>query len=352
MRRETRGDSGSIAVNVLVVLVFLGIAAGAMLVFLNAMFPGLARKSAQVRTHQLLDAALKEAAAQLAADPTPESDSPLDPVWDWASSQGSEGTDAHPAVELEDVSSRIDPNWVRKSLFDKTELRTLFSPDSEVVGSPSDYLQQQRQDRGFYSDLWRGYHALFSSRTIARYLTPWSYANLNVTDEFALRKLYEVRTGDAASADVFHTRIQQLLGEQRVVPEAELKSFLGSDYDKLYPAINALPWWNVHFLPELILRQLLAYPDYKVKDPGERADRILSLRENGEIKPADLQALVGLPARHVIYQYLGTSTWFWRVTVTVSSGSLVTILCRLPPGEGAANGARPVFRVVSRRYEQ
>jgi hypothetical protein len=360
-------QAGSIAVNVLIVVAFLSVAAAGLLILLARWFPDAERDRDRAQTHAKLDGMLAEAAAHLGTDPTPDSDSAADPVWDWAGSTA--------AVTIEDASSRIDPNWVRKSLFEKTDLARLFSPGSGVTGAPADYLQQLREDRGFFADIGAGYHMLFSPQVLAAYMTPWAYANINVTDEFALRKLCKIRTGDAAAAEAFHTRIQQLLQQERIVEEKDLRSFLGAEFDRLYPAVNALPVWNVHFLPELLLRELLRYPDYGIKSPDRKAEQLLALRQSGEITPADLLSIVGLPANHVIYQYLGTTTWFWKMTVTLPADSLpgatlTAVLCRLPadnsadvsaddsaaPAASAGNGpagtgsARPAFRVVSRRY--
>ncbi|WP_455381075.1 hypothetical protein [Salinispira pacifica] len=351
MKRARSRETGSIAVNLLIIISFLSVAAAGLLVLLDRWFPDAASQRSRLEIRAKLDGMIEESAAHLAADPTPESDSPADPVWDWARSAG--------GITIEDVSSRIDPNWVRKSLFEKTRLDRLFSPGFEVVGPPGDYLQQLREDHGFSADLAAGYHMLFSPQVLAAYMTPWAYANINVTDEFSLRKLYEIRSGDAAAADTFHTRIQQLLQEKGIVQEKDLRSFLGADFDRLYPAVNALPAWNVHFLPQLILRELLRYPDYGIKNADAKTEQLLALRRSVELSPADLRSVIGLPQEHVIYQYLGTTTWFFRVTASLPGASLTAVLCRLPPDDpalqstsGAADRttAQVRFRVVSRRY--
>lgn len=346
---EEQSTSGSVTVNLLIVIAFVAVLIGAAFAYINRWFPTAAEEVRIDQVHAQLDSTLSKLMATLASDPTPESDSITDPVWIWIASQS--GTQ----ISLKDVSSRIDPNWVRPDLLDKTTLHLLFTPSGQVTGAPSAYLRQYRFDHGFYSDLSAGYGMLFSSLTIAQYLTPWSYANINVTDEFALQKLYAVRTGDEAAAEVFHTEIQQLLRERRIVKEGDLQSFLGNDYDKLYPVVNALSLWNVQFLPELILRQTLAYPPFKVKDPQSKADTILSLRAETEITPDRLRQIIGLPDGHPIYQYLGTTTWFWKATIGYKDVTLVAVLCRLPPDfpdSATSRNGTATFRVVSRRYSQ
>lgn len=346
----TDRSSGSIAVSLLILVSFIAVMIAASVVYLNRWFGSAARELQTNRTHAELDVALVKLISHLASDPTPESDSLSDPVWSWIADTTS------PRMTLVDVSSRIDPNWVRRDVFDLTGLRNLFSPDESVSGSPSAFLQQHRIDHGFYAAVSQGYGMLFSPKVIAAYLTPWGYANINLTDEFALQKLYEIRTGNQAASEVFHTEIQQLLRERQLVSEQGLRSFLGPDYDRLYPVVNALPWWNVHFLPALILRDILAYPAYHVKDPQMKAQQILAIRTQSEISPDQLVQIIGLPSGHVIYQYLGTTTWFWKATIEINGTTLEAVICRLPPDfpSDSQGGGSSVahFRVVSRRYSQ
>lgn len=353
-------ESGAVAATLLVLLALTSALMAATLLHVRRW---AADASAQMRREErrtALDEALREVIEQVAADPTPRSDAPSDPVWEWVRASSGVGR----TVALADISSRINPNWVRRGVFEKTTLRTLFRPDATAGNAQA--LLQHREDHGFAVDLEAGYGSFFSRETIRRYLSPWSYANLNTSDEFALRSLYEMRTGDAAGAEIFHTRIRKLLTDRRIVEERELHAFLQDDDAKLFPLVNALPWWNIHFLPALILEQILAYPDYRVADAGSKAARILARRETGEMSPEELRRIVGLPAGHPLYQYLGTKTWFWRVVVSAGEGTLDAVVCRLPPdssqiGDPSAGDSRTqpgeihpaaAFRVVDREYRE
>lgn len=357
-----RRQSGAIAV---ALLALLSLASALMTAALLRLDRWSDDASALMRTGQeraALDEALGEVIERIAEDPTPRSDAPTDPVWQWVHS--SAGADQ--AVLLFDVSSRINPNWIRRGVFEKTGLRALFTPDATVGLEPAQAFLQYRQDNGFTVDIEEGYGSFFSKETIRQYLSPWSYANLNTSDEFALRALYEGRIGDATGAEIFHTRIRELLADRRIVEEPELHAFLEDDYAKLFPLVNALPWWNIHFLPALILEQILAYPDYHVADSAAKAARILERRETQEIGPEGLRRIVGLPEGHPLYQYLGTRTWFWRIVVSGRGGLLEAVACRLPfePGKteelfaerahAQPREQRPEvqFRIVRREYRE
>ena len=242
---------------------------------------------------------------------------------------------------LADASSALDPNWVQKNVFTRTGLASLLS-----FTAAADELQQRREDRGFSLNLSEAYGDLFADGALDRYCTAYGIANINVTDEFALRRLYALRTGDAAAAEVFHARVQQLLREQRVLRPEELRAFLGPGYDALYPVMNAEPCMNVHFLDPLILAELLAYPALAVPHPQASARAIIASRTRSELSRAELLALVSAPAASRIYQYLGVVTWFWQLTVAAQHARLELIVARLPglPGEPAR------FQIVEERY--
>jgi hypothetical protein len=201
-------------------------------------------------------------------------------------------------------------------------------------------------DRGFSQDLHRSYGDLFAEGALDRYCTAYGYANINVTDEFALRALFALRTGDAMAAEAFHARIRQVLREQRVLGPDDLPALLGPARELLEPVMNAEPCMNVHFLDPLILTGLLAYPALKVPHPREAASVICAERERSELSSADLAGLVAAPRASRIYQYLGVVTWFWRLSAVKGDARLELVIARVPGRFGEPTR----FRVVEERY--
>lgn len=332
-----RSQEGSASVLVLVLLTLLAAAAGGGAMLLQGSLRYLRRSEDASAMRRSLEREADRVMAALAGDPTPGTDSPLDPVWSVIGVPEGEGV----VLSLADVSSALDPNWVQKNVFWRTALRSLLRS-----AGAADELQQRREDRGFSPDLPGAYGDLFAEGVLSRYFTAYSYANINVADEFALRTLYTLRTGDAAAAEIFHKKIQQLLREQRVLRPDELQAFLGPGYDALYPVMNAEPCMNVHFLDPLILTELLAYPALNVPHPQESALAILETRMRSELSSADLLKLVAAPGKSRIYQYLGVVTWFWRLTVAKQDARLELVIARVPgpPGEPTR------FLIVEERY--
>ncbi|HET6487289.1 MAG TPA: hypothetical protein VFH83_12755, partial [Spirochaetia bacterium] len=290
------------------------------------------RSQTAYQARRSLEGHAESVVAALASDPTPQSDSPLDPVWSLVGTS-EDGT----RLSLSDVSSALNPNWVQKNVFSKTSLKSTLASEGAA-----DVLQQRREDRGLSEGIGDAYGDLFVEGALGRYFTAYGYANINVTDEFALQKLYAVRTGDSAAAEVFHSQVQRLLMDQRILKPDELRTFLGSAYDALYPVMSAEPCMNVHFVDPDVLTALLAYPELKVPHPAQAAQQILETRGRTELSQEDLVRIIGAPSTSRIYQYLGVVTWFWRISASSGASRVDLVVARVPESaEGPARNASP-----------
>lgn len=349
--RMTRrsAEDGAVSVQVFILLVFLSalLAGGGLYLGAAARRVSVHRERSGARVR--LVSASDEVFRALSEDPTPEADSPVDPVWRSVAELSVDGL----SVTLEDVSSRINPNWAMKGLFEKTDLGTLFLP-----GANADRLQQHREDTGFHLELAAGYGGFIEPDTLEELFTPYGWANLNVTDEFALRALAASRTNSAARGDAFHAKVQEALRELRIVTREELREFLGAEFEALYPVVNAEPVWNLHFLPPEILRAVLSYPEYGVENPAATASAIESFVKAGELKPEALEGFLGKERPNRLYEYLGTVTWFWKIETAAEGERLVTVAARLPAASGPAaagggapaQGNAPEFIILERRF--
>ncbi len=339
MSRARRAQEGSSSVAVLALLMLLAAMAAGGAVLLQGSLALVRRSERASDRYRALEAEASRVLAALAADPTPDSDSPLDPVWSELGQPVGEGV----SLKLEDVSSALNPNWMATSVLESSGFASLLaSPGAPAV------LQQRREDRGFSVDLQGAYGDLFAEGALSAYGTPYGYANVNVADEFALRRLYLLRTGDAAGADIFHATVRQLRRERRVAHPDELRAVLGLGHDALVPVVSAEPGLNVHFLAERLLGDLLAYPAFGVPRPREAARALLEARFRSELSTSDLARLVGAPAGSALHQYLGVTTWFWRITAEQGTARLQLVVARVP---GAVGGPTR-FLVVEERRER
>ena len=271
---------------------------------------------------------------QLENNPTPLSDSMADPVWSYIEDQSGK----YEYLELSDISSRINPNWVRSVFFERTDLKKFL-----LKGVSPDMLKDHRSKTGYVLDIYSSYSALIDSEALDIFFTPYSYLNVNTAYEYVLKDMYELVTGDSGGARSFHAFIASALSEKHIISEEELLLEVGGDYKSVYPIINALPEMNVHFIPELILEQVLSYPygGEVIENNSSIVNNLLSLRMNDEITPEGLQSLIeteGLEER--IFHHLGTKTWFWKVEIANKRTAVEAIIVCVPAAGGntAENG--------------
>jgi hypothetical protein len=335
--RALKPCDGSTSIAALALLLLMTAVAMGEAFLLQGALSYTARSTRRQEVEFSLQAEAERVVKLLARDPTPGADCIQDPVWEKLRDNVAQGF----VVTLQDVSSRLNANWVQKDILQKTALADLLQP-----GSTAQDLRQRREDKGLSTDLPREYGDLIRKEAIARYFTGYGYANLNTTDEFALRKLYSIRTGDHAGAEVFHTRWQDGVTQKKTLKRGDVKDLLGQDYAELYPFMNVEPTFNVHFIEPLILAELLSLSDLKIQHPALAAQRIIEARDHLELTMGALQGLIGAAGDNRIYQYLGVVTWFWRVIVVRGSAQLHVTVARIPSDDDVS----PRFSVLEERY--
>ena len=272
----------------------------------------------------LLKAEVASIIKQLESDPTPESDSRIDPVWSYIEGQSSK----YKHIRLQDVSSRINPNWVRSVFFERTDLKKFL-----LNGVSPDMLKDHRNEVGYMIDIESGYSELIDPEALDTFFTPYSYLNVNTAYEYVLKDMYELITGDSVGATSFHSFITSAMTSKHIITEEELLNSAGSDYEAIYPIISTLPEMNVHFVPEFILEQVLAHPygGEVIDNNSSIYNTLLSLRMSDEITLAELQSLIiteGLQER--VFHHLGTKTWFWKVEIANDRMAIEAIIVCFP----------------------
>ena len=307
-----------------VVLLLSGAAVGAM-ALLGTSALQVRRGLSREELHQALREEARKVLDQLGRPTSPEVDAAADPVWTYVASRRGEGRE----IALEDLSSRLNLNMVRTELLEKTELAGLVTP-----GHSPQELRQFRADHGPFSSL-SAYAPFFSPGVLERYFTVFGYVNVNAAFEDSLRQLFAARTGDGPSSEAFQNVLRGYLARKEMVRGEELPSLLGLYYPQLYPLMNVEPQMNVNFVPEEVLHAVLSYPYGGKRIEGFEAacQAILAERAQGGVDERRLAAMV--PARAdqlLVFQYLGSRTWFWKIRVAEAGHSVEWVLARLPGG--------------------
>jgi len=323
-------EKGSISAVILGLLLFVSVLFLSGSVFIEIALKELKRSEQRDREKEVLVKTADQIVQLLLDDPTPFADALQDPIWEEIKSMEHQGIKA---VGLKDVSSSIGLNWVRKELLERMAVLDL--------GKTVQELQQFREDSGIHLNMEKAFHDFVKEEDIEEFFTAYNYFNINISDEFVLRKLYSIRTGNMEEAEVFHTKLQNIRIEKKQIEPQDMESFLsGLNYDTLFPVLNAEPVMNIHFMHEKILEDLFSY--YEV--PAGKAESITNSRESSEWTVNDLKALIGDKySGTLLHHYLGCRTWFWEIYVEGEKLKLTRIIARMP--EEAEEGV-PEFRLV------
>jgi hypothetical protein len=334
-------QSGSTSIPILIVLIAFSLLAVGMLFLIQGFSRYTLRSRETFRAKRELIEKAEEIVALLFPRDPDEADSPHDPIF----SAVEKMQDIE--VTLEDVSSYLGLNWARKGLLTASDLLR----DSEASARE---LQQHREDTGLYLDLEEGYSSFFKEDVVLEeHFTAYSYFNINVCDEFVLRKLFEIRTGDKVKSEIFRLKIHNhrlKTKEKSFIQPDELSGFLGLDSDIVYPVVNAEPVINVNFAPRSVLLTVL------IASGIEKADEtVSSILQSREDRPLDLEALEFILGKALketpVGQYLGYRTWFWRLRVSLGGNELTWIIARVPPDSGTGGASDDcTMRLVEESY--
>ncbi|MDR1909640.1 MAG: hypothetical protein LBQ35_06985 [Spirochaetaceae bacterium] len=329
-------EAGYASAALLGLLVFLSALASASALYFGGWARMAEREASEAAETALMDALAGEVLASLEADASPGVNSPDDPVWGW-NGREIEGF----RVSVYPLSDRLNLNFVRKNILENTRLAILFAP-----GRDPGELQQFREDRGL-SLFIEDYRPFFAVDDPSPFFSCYGWANVNLIDEFAARKLARTLTGRDAAAEEVRAAIQKLLMEQRICGPENLEALLGINHDRLFPWFNAEPLININFAEPALLRELLSYDAYGVKSVSSRLAEIAVRREAGGIAAGDIPRILGVAGGGPLGHYLGSITWFWEIRVSRGERSRRTVACRLPGGDSSA---KPVYRIIERRF--
>ena len=285
------------------------------------------RSSAYYEEITSLEEELSTLISILEEDPTPESDSPLDPVWEHV--QSMQGT--YSEYRLEDISSRFNPNWMRTKFFEVTALS-----ETLIEGVHPDELKDYRGQNGYSTAIEENYKDYLDPEALSEYFTGYSYININTAYEYVLKDMYLELTGDEGGAEAFHSRIASFLQELKLFSREDFLKAAGPGAEQIFPVINAEPQMNVHFIPQFLLKQILSYPygEKEIEGHSQIAEELLGLRGRQEIMPENLKELIPIEeeekAQERVFAYLGTRTWFWRFQVSNDRVSLAAVIACIP----------------------
>ena len=335
-RGAVRGEDGSVGPLFAAVLLALAAALAAASVFVGRSLDyGRRSEAASALRRQLTDT-IAETIAELGADPTPDSDGPRDPVW----SRLGRRPDGI-AVELADLSSRANANFVSAEFLGGTELRDQLAPGASPAA-----LAAFRCEEGLATEL--GHYRDFLGEDSAGSWTCFGWANANTADPASLKSLYRSLVGSEDAAEAFSLRVAAARSAKRAIVADTLKELLGGSYPEAWPAINVAASHNANFAPPALLRAVVAYAPFGIPEPAAKAGALIAARESADLAAGELASILGVDATNGVFQYLGTRTYFWSLTAR-RAGVSCRAVAAVRPEEG--RGLERKIEIVETRFE-
>jgi hypothetical protein len=312
-------DSGFASTQFLFILTFITILVLGIGVYGYSAVRWEVHSRRKIMTFSEMGEILQKIIADMYADPSPDINSPEDPLGAWNGR-----TEGSYTIAVSPLSDGLNLNFVRKNVFEKTNIG-LFLKSGRTAGD----LQQFREDKGLSLSL-EAYDSFFPAEILEKYFSCYGWANINLIDEFSARKLTFSLTGSEYTAEEVRQMIQTLLINQQPAQPSDLRSLFGIYYEDLFPFINTEALINVNYAEPALLRELIAYPDYAVVLPDVRCDELLTRRSLGGLGPHDILGILGIDVDNPLASYLGGVTWFWEIVITGNGQTSRTVICRVP----------------------
>ncbi len=253
-------------------------------------------------------------------DTSQEADSPFDQVWTSLESDEME-------LSLTELSSRLNPNFDGLYFWEESNLRsrikssiTLKEWESERI-SVFSFKQNDFKDKLLEED-WDNLYSLYTllnvntapSEVIEGYLRQNNYPENTIS--FTLSK------------------IRQKKNKNEYISQRDISNWLAEANRKAGAVLNSQSKININFIDPLLLETVLSTPWM-----GETVDNylvmknnILNARSTNELTEQDLREILSCDEKikDQILMYLGSKSWFWKLSIANESAEMELILCRVP----------------------
>ena len=138
-----------------------------------------------------------------------------------------------------------------------------------------------------------------------------------------------------------------LANKQLIKTETEYNLFCGINYSEIFPYINLDAAINVNFIDEDCLYKLINYAGFELTSKKRKVDTLLSLRETRELTQDDIITILGISKNDELYYYLGSKTWFWKISIQGKTQDCHVILCR---SVEKTSDLKPKFYIIEKRW--
>lgn len=306
----------------------------------------------ELNLERAVDAVLRE----MIADPTPYADSKDDPVWAFAELYSQNDI----SVKIEDISTglnlnTLDPKWLEQSHLKQRDL--IFARRSNsFFRSPEDLFEYVDED------------------IFQRFYSIYGYVNPNLADTAMLTLYIKERlatdnsTATALAASLKSAAIENPIGAK------EMTAALGSYSNDLLPILLPVASINVNMAERELLDVVITFPfdGTGFANPNIIVGNLMAEKLSGEMDSFDLIYLFNNvisagkkdktrneeKMSRLALQFLGTKTWFWKITATSETGTILEVIAvRLPlkvnlNNQTDNNNESTSFQIVEKNWRE
>lgn len=319
----------------LIVLVVLCIILIAFCFFIKTVNISISKKISSINEKKKIDVILDSIYEDIKNDVSSEGDSLFDSVWDRNNS-----TEDGYLITLESLSGKINLNFLDSKVLLESGLPSVFYDSKSIIE-----IENLRSERLLYS--YEEIKDYISEENFSKYFSFYGFANINIMNATSLELLVNNLTDSFYGTELNQKRNILLANKQLIKTETEYNLFCGINYSEIFPYINLDAAINVNFIDEDCLYKLINYAGFELTSKKRKVDTLLSLREKRELTQEDIITILGITKNDELYYYLGSKTWFWKISIQGKTQDCHVILCR---SVEKTSELKPKFYIIEKRW--
>lgn len=319
----------------LIVLVVLCIILIAFCFFIKTVNISVSKKISSINEKKKIDVILDSIYEDIKNDVSSEGDSLFDSVWDRNNS-----TEDGYLITLESLSGKINLNFLDSKVLLESGLPSVFNDSKSIIE-----IENLRSERLLYS--YEEIKDYISEENFSKYFSFYGFANINIMNATSLELLVNYLTDSFYGTELNQKRNILLANKQLIKTETEYNLFCGINYSEIFPYINLDAAINVNFIDEDCLYKLINYAGFELTSKKRKVDTLLSLREKRELTQEDIITILGITKNDELYYYLGSKTWFWKISIQGKTQDCHVILCR---SVEKTSELKPKFYIIEKRW--
>lgn len=223
-------------------------------------------------------------------------------------------------INITDISSRLDLNFVDFTLFQNAPLKGVLNEQFTWKT-----LYEYRNEVGFTGD--KSIYDKFFKEQEEELFTMFSIVNIGNGADDMLERFYTEFTGNEGKAVSFKKEIVNNRKNFIILDEQKYNKFLYR-YDRdIKEYVNIYPSFNINFVPEIILKTILTkeYRGTKISNAIGKFAHIVTLRKSRELNEKDIKNILQLSEKQEsCLTFLGDKTTFWGIEIIDSEQKLKT----------------------------